>query len=66
MSLAIMDPALTAILEKGPPMRQPQASDPYYGRTDHTALREHWATILRENWALRYLPGPITEVTEQD
>ncbi|KAF3479603.1 uncharacterized protein GIQ15_06579 [Arthroderma uncinatum] len=64
--LAIVDPALTAILEKGPAVRPPMPSDPYYGRKDHTAIREHRATILKEKWALRYLPGPIDEVTEQD
>jgi len=66
VSLATMHPALAAALEKGPPMRPPNLSDPYYGRTDHTALREHRAAILKEKWALRYLPGPIAEVTEQD
>jgi len=66
VSLAIMHPALTAALEKGPPIRPPKPSDPYYGRTDHTALREHRAAILKEKWALRYLPGSIAEVTEQD
>lgn len=66
VSLAIVHPALAAELEKGPPTRPPMPSDPYYGRTDYTALREHRAAILKEKWALRYLPGPIAEVTEQD
>ncbi|RYP48444.1 hypothetical protein DL768_005646 [Monosporascus sp. mg162] len=66
VSLAIMHPALAAALEKGPPIRPPKPSDPYYGRTDHAALREHRAAILKEKWALRYLPGPIAEVTEED
>ncbi|KAK2882597.1 hypothetical protein FQN49_000209 [Arthroderma sp. PD_2] len=64
--LEIMDPGLAAALERGPAVRPPQSSDPYYGRTDHTAAREHRATILKEKWALRYLPGAIAEVTEQD
>jgi acetyl esterase/lipase len=66
MSLAIMDPALVAALEKGPAMRPPKPSDPYYGRNDITAQREHRAAILKEKWALRYLPGPIAQVTEED
>ncbi|RYP29981.1 hypothetical protein DL767_006464 [Monosporascus sp. MG133] len=66
VSLAIMHPALAAALGKGPPIRPPKPSDPYYGRTDHAALREHRAAILKEKWALRYLPGPIAEVTEED
>ncbi|RYP69282.1 hypothetical protein DL769_005303 [Monosporascus sp. CRB-8-3] len=66
VSLTIMHPALAAALEKGPPIRPPKPSDPYYGRTDHTALREHRAAILKEKWALRYLPGPIAGVTEED
>lgn len=66
VSLAIMDSSLAAALEKGPPIRAPKPSDPYYGRTDHTARREHRAAILKEKWALRYLPGPIAEVVEQD
>jgi acetyl esterase/lipase len=66
LSLAMVDPALAAALEKRPAIRPPQPSDPYYGRTDHTALREHRASMLKEKWALRYLPGPITEVAEED
>ncbi|KFY51384.1 hypothetical protein V497_09196 [Pseudogymnoascus sp. VKM F-4516 (FW-969)] len=66
LSLSIMDPSLEAALEKGPPVRPPKPSDPYYGRTDHSARREHRAAILKEKWPLRYLPGPIPEVTEQD
>ncbi|KAH6724390.1 alpha/beta hydrolase fold-3 domain-containing protein [Leptodontidium sp. 2 PMI_412] len=66
VSMAVMDPALAAILEMRPAMRPPKPSDPYYGRTDHTALREHRATILKEKWGLRYLPGLIPEVTEED
>lgn len=66
VSLAIMDSSLAVALEKGPPIRAPKPSDPYYGRTDHTARREHRAAILKEKWALRYLPGPIAEVAEQD
>lgn len=65
-ALAVMDPALSAALEKRPAMRPPMPSDPYYGRTDHAALREHRAAILKEKWSQRYLPGPIPEVTELD
>lgn len=64
-SLAIIHPTLAAALEKGPPISQPKLSD-YYNRKDHTALREHRAAMLKEKWALRYLPGLIAEVTEQD
>ncbi|EGE04154.1 abhydrolase superfamily protein [Trichophyton mentagrophytes] len=66
VALAVMDPAMATILENGPAVRPPRPSDPYYGRKDHTAAREHRATILREKWGLRYLPGPIDEVAEED
>ncbi|KAH7342543.1 lipase 2 [Rhexocercosporidium sp. MPI-PUGE-AT-0058] len=65
-SMAVIDPALAAILETRLAIRPPKPSDPYYGRTDHSALREHRATMLKEKWHLRYLPGPIPEVTEED
>jgi acetyl esterase/lipase len=49
------------------PVRAPQPSDPYYGRDDFLALREHRATTLREKHHLRVLPGPIPEqVHEED
>ncbi|KAM0812160.1 putative Alpha/beta hydrolase fold-3 domain-containing protein [Seiridium cardinale] len=66
ISLAAMDANLAAALEEGLPTRPPKPSDPYYGRTDYTALREHRATVLKEKWPLRYLPGRIAEVTEED
>jgi acetyl esterase/lipase len=68
LALAIIDPALAAELEKGPPitLRPFKPSDPYYGRTDHAALREHRAAMLKEKWGLRYIPGPIVEVMEHD
>lgn len=48
-------------------MREPQPSDPYYGRDDFFANREHRATTLREKHHLRFLPGPIpNEVREED
>jgi acetyl esterase/lipase len=55
----------TQELEKNP-IREPKPSDPYYGRKDHAASRAHRATILREKHHLRYLPGPIPEVSEED
>ncbi|KAH8881117.1 alpha/beta hydrolase fold-3 domain-containing protein [Thozetella sp. PMI_491] len=61
LSYGVMDAALAAN-----PIRQPEPSDPYYGRTDFTAWREHRATTLREKHHLRYLPGPIPEVHEED
>lgn len=49
------------------PIRNPQPSDPYYGRNDYSAHREHRATKLRELHHLRYLPGPIPDqVVEED
>jgi len=67
VSLAIMDPTLAAALEKAPQFVKPQKlADICRGRMGHTALREHRAAVLKEKWALRYLPGPIAEVTEQD
>ena len=48
-------------------MRAPQPSDPYYGRNDILAFREHRATTLREKHHLRYVPGAIPdEVSEED
>ncbi|KAI1858092.1 uncharacterized protein JN550_012848 [Neoarthrinium moseri] len=66
LSYGIPDPALLAELERNP-VRDPQPSDPYYGRDDHAAKRAHRATTLREKHHLRYLPGPIPEqVHEED
>lgn len=66
LSMSVMDPALAAILETRPAIRPPNPSDPYYGRNDYSAIREHRATMLKEKWHLRYLPGPIPEVSEED
>ncbi|KAE8444360.1 hypothetical protein EG329_000670 [Mollisiaceae sp. DMI_Dod_QoI] len=66
ISLAIMHPALAAALEKRPPIQPPKQSKLSYGQTHHTALREHRAALLKEKWPLRYLPGAIAEVAEQD
>ncbi|KAK8049283.1 lipase/esterase [Apiospora phragmitis] len=52
-------------LEKHP-IRDPEPSDPYYGRNDHAARREHRATKLREPHHLRYLPGPIPDQVEEE
>ncbi|KAK8115032.1 lipase/esterase [Apiospora kogelbergensis] len=66
LSLGVVDPALAAELVKHP-IRNPQPSDPYYGRNDYSAHREHRATKLRELHHLRYLPGPIPDqVVEED
>lgn len=48
------------------PLREPQPSDPYYGRDDFFARRDHRATTLREKHHLRVVPGPIPEVKEVD
>jgi len=67
VSLAVMDPALAAALKKGPPITMPQKpSDMVPGQTYHSILREHRAAGLRAKWPLRYLPGPIAEVSERD
>ncbi|KAI0128616.1 alpha/beta hydrolase fold-3 domain-containing protein [Xylariales sp. AK1849] len=65
LSYGIPDPALLAELEKNP-VRDPQPSDSYYGKNDHFARRVHRATTLREKHHLRYLPGPIPEVNEEE
>ncbi|KAH8195748.1 hypothetical protein TruAng_010076 [Truncatella angustata] len=66
LSYRIPDPALLAQLEENP-IRDPQPSDPYYGRDSHSARRAHRAATLREKHHLRYLPGPIPdEVGEED
>ncbi|KAK8056556.1 hypothetical protein PG993_001783 [Apiospora rasikravindrae] len=54
LSLGVVDPALAT------------PSDPYYGRNDHAARREHRATKLRELHHLRYLPGPIPDQVEEE
>ncbi|GKT66778.1 lipase 2 [Colletotrichum tofieldiae] len=60
------DPFFEAELAANP-LREPQPSDPYYGRNDFFAMREHRATRLRELHHLRYLPGPIPDqVREED
>jgi acetyl esterase/lipase len=62
-SMAVMDPALTAVLAKDPRFVHP----PSKSGMSYTALREDRAAILREKWPLRYLPGPIpSQVTEHD
>ncbi|KAJ5010955.1 AB hydrolase superfamily protein [Colletotrichum sp. SAR 10_99] len=66
LAYGVPDPDFEAELAARP-VRGPQPSDPYYGRADFFALREHRATHLREKHHLRYLPGPIPEqVREQD
>ncbi|KAK8021211.1 hypothetical protein PG990_006349 [Apiospora arundinis] len=65
LSLGVANPALTAELKKHP-IRAPQPSDPYYGRNDHDASRQHRATKLRELHHLRYLPGPIPKQVEEE
>ncbi|KAK8081807.1 hypothetical protein PG996_000588 [Apiospora saccharicola] len=75
-TLGVVDPALSAVvawphapdiqeLEKHP-IRDPQPSDPYYGRDDHEARREHRAARLRELHHLRHLPGPIPDQVEEE
>ncbi|KAK7965050.1 Lipase 2 [Apiospora saccharicola] len=64
-TLGVVDPALSAELEKHP-IRDPQPSDPYYGRDDHEARREHRAARLRELHHLRHLPGPIPDQVEEE
>ncbi|KAF6805751.1 lipase 2, partial [Colletotrichum musicola] len=66
LAYGIPDPDFEAELEARP-IRGPQPSDPYYGRDDFFAMREHRATRLREKHHLRYLPGPVPEqVREED
>ncbi|ETS85765.1 hypothetical protein PFICI_03790 [Pestalotiopsis fici W106-1] len=66
LSYGIPDPALLAEIERNP-VRDPQPSDPYYGKNTHGARRAHRATTLREKHHLRYIPGPIpNEVAEED
>ncbi|KAF9872026.1 hypothetical protein CkaCkLH20_10363 [Colletotrichum karsti] len=66
LAYGVPDPDFEAELAAHP-LREPQPSDPYYGRTDFFAMREHRATRLREKHHLRYLPGPIPEqVHEED
>ncbi|KXH58043.1 hypothetical protein CSAL01_11268 [Colletotrichum salicis] len=49
------------------PLQDPQRGDPYFGRNDFFAMREHRAARLRESHHLRYLPGPIPDqVREED
>ncbi|OBR03932.1 Lipase 2 [Colletotrichum higginsianum IMI 349063] len=66
LAYGIPDPLFEAELAARP-MRDPQPSDPYFGRDDFFAMREHRATRLRESHHLRYLPGPIPDqVREED
>ncbi|KAF6826854.1 lipase 2 [Colletotrichum plurivorum] len=66
LAYGIPDPDFEAELEARP-IRGPQPSDPYYGRDDFFAMREHRASRLREKHHLRYLPGPVPEqVREED
>jgi acetyl esterase/lipase len=51
---------------KDHPLRDKLPTDPYYGRTDFWAGREHRATRLREMQHLRYLPGPIPDEVKED
>ncbi|KAK6194266.1 pre-mRNA-splicing factor rse1 [Pestalotiopsis sp. IQ-011] len=66
LSYGIPDPALLAEIKRNP-VRDPQPSDPYYGKDTHAAKRAHRAATLREKHRLRYIPGPIPEeVAEED
>ncbi|KAK2017799.1 alpha/beta-hydrolase [Colletotrichum eremochloae] len=66
LAYGVPDPLYLAELAANP-LRDPQPSDPYYGRNDFFAMREHRATRLREFHHLRYLPGPIPDqVREED
>ncbi|KAK1964368.1 alpha/beta-hydrolase [Colletotrichum sublineola] len=66
LAYGVPDPLYLAELAANP-LRDPQPSDPYYGRNDFFTMREHRATRLREFHHLRYLPGPIPdEVREED
>ncbi|ORY69834.1 alpha/beta hydrolase fold-3 domain-containing protein [Pseudomassariella vexata] len=65
VSYGVVDPALAAELEKNP-LRAPQPSDPYYGRDDHSAYREHRTATLREKRHLRYLAEPIPDEVEEE
>ncbi|KAK1992344.1 alpha/beta-hydrolase [Colletotrichum falcatum] len=66
LAYGVPDPLFVAELAANP-LRDPQPSDPYYGRSDFLAMREHRATRLRERHHLRYLPGPIPDqVREED
>ncbi|KAK1977236.1 Alpha/Beta hydrolase protein [Colletotrichum cereale] len=66
LAYGVPDPLFEAELAANP-LRDPRPSDPYYGRNDLAAMREHRATRLREFHHLRYLPGPIPDrVREED
>ncbi|KAG8167885.1 hypothetical protein KVR01_003574 [Diaporthe batatas] len=58
-SMGQMNPRLSEMLETHPLPKPPFVAD-------FVALREHRAAMLREKHHLRYLPGPIKEVTELD
>ncbi|TVY59632.1 AB hydrolase superfamily protein B1A11.02 [Lachnellula suecica] len=60
VSLATMDPALAALLKSKPPLKPPELTEP------HTTRRENRTSILKAKWSLRYIPGPISPVTEHD
>ncbi|TEA15168.1 AB hydrolase superfamily protein [Colletotrichum sidae] len=66
LSYGVSDPDFE-IEKVANPIRAPQPDDPYYGRDDFFAIREHRAAHLREKHHLRYLPEPIPEqVREED
>ncbi|KAK2026539.1 alpha/beta-hydrolase [Colletotrichum zoysiae] len=66
MAYGVPDPLFEAELAANP-LRDPRPSDPYYGRDDLAAKREHRATRLHEFRHLRYLPEPIPQqVREED
>ncbi|EFQ26065.1 uncharacterized protein GLRG_01209 [Colletotrichum graminicola M1.001] len=70
LAYGVPDPLFEAELAANP-LRDPQPDDPYYGRNDLIAKREHRATRLREFRHLRYLPGRIPgrisdQVREED
>ncbi|KAK1496377.1 hypothetical protein CCUS01_02723 [Colletotrichum cuscutae] len=65
LAYGIVDPSIKAELAARP-LRDPQRGDPYFGRNDFFAMREHRATRLRESHHQRYLPGPIPEQVRED
>lgn len=58
-SYGVIDPHLEQMMQSHPLPKPPPGSDFF-------ALREHRAARIREKHHLRYIPGPIPEVTEHD
>ena len=66
LASGVMNPDLAQEVKRNP-IRKPQPSDPYYGRDDFFAQRDHRAATLSGKSHLRYLPDPIPDqVHEHD